>query len=192
MSDSTDPAGPAVTRGEVARGAGLAGLSRAGAFIEALAQPLYIWMFGLAAYGIYVVLWGAINLLTNLLDLSMTSALQRIVPTRSEETQVHGAVKLALLVTILPSLVVALLVALNADSVATLFSVAPEDRSSLPGAIALFVWALPLWTSSKWRRRRHGRAGRSVLRSGSGSCGSSSPAFCSRSASSSSASEARG
>ena len=146
MSDSTDPAGPAVTRGEVARGAGLAGLSRAGAFIEALAQPLYIWMFGLAAYGIYVVLWGAINLLTNLLDLSMTSALQRIVPTRSEETQVHGAVKLALLVTILPSLVVALLVALNADSVATLFSVAPEDRSSLPGAIALFVWALPLWT----------------------------------------------
>ena len=49
MSDSTDPAGPAVTRGEVARGAGLAGLSRAGAFIEALAQPLYIWMFGLAA-----------------------------------------------------------------------------------------------------------------------------------------------
>ena len=146
MSDSADPAGPAVTRGEVARGAGLAGLSRAGAFIEALAQPLYIWMFGLAAYGIYVVLWGAINLLTNLLDLSMTSALQRIVPTRSKEAQVHGAVKLALLVTILPSLLVALLVALNADSVATLFSVAPEDRASLPGAIALFVWALPLWT----------------------------------------------
>ena len=121
MSEPVDGVGPAVTRGEVARGAGLAGLSRAGAFIEALAQPLYIWMFGLAAYGIYVVLWGAINLLTNLLDLSMTSALQRIVPTRSEETEVHGAVKLALLVTILPSLLVALLVALNAEAVATFF-----------------------------------------------------------------------
>ena len=86
MTEFEDQTGPAVTRGtvtrgEVARGAGLAGLSRAGAFIEALAQPLYIWMFGLAAYGIYVVLWGVINLLTNILDLSMTSALQRIVPT---------------------------------------------------------------------------------------------------------------
>ena len=52
------PAPPAVTRGEVARGACLAGLSRAGALIEALAQPLYIWLFGLATYGVYVVLWG--------------------------------------------------------------------------------------------------------------------------------------
>ena len=43
-------------------GAGLAGLSRAGALIEALAQPLYIWLFGLAGYGIYVVLWGAVSL----------------------------------------------------------------------------------------------------------------------------------
>jgi hypothetical protein len=34
--DQPDPT-PAVTRGEVARGAGLAGLARAGAFIEAIA-----------------------------------------------------------------------------------------------------------------------------------------------------------
>ena len=151
MTDFEDQTGAAVTRGtvtrdEVARGAGLAGLSRAGAFIEALAQPLYIWMFGLAAYGIYVVLWGVINLLTNILDLSMTSALQRIVPTRAREQQVHGALKLALLITIIPSLIVASLVALNADQIATFFSAAPQDQSRLPGAITLFVWALPLWT----------------------------------------------
>ncbi|HET9427461.1 MAG TPA: polysaccharide biosynthesis protein [Allosphingosinicella sp.] len=162
MSEAFEEAGPAVTRGEVARGAGLAGLSRAGAFIEALAQPLYIWMFGLAAYGLYVVLWGAINLLTNLLDLSMTSALQRIVPTREQETEVHAAVKLALLVTILPSLIVALLVALNAGTVANFFSAAPEDQTRLPAAIALFVWALPLWvfievaTSAARARRAFG------------------------------------
>jgi len=135
----------AVTRGEVARGAGLAGLSRAGAIIEALAQPLYIWLFGLAGYGIYVVLWATVSLLTNILDLSMTSALQRIVPT-SDEEEAHGAVKLALLATVLPATLVALLVALNAESIAGLFSAAPEDAARLPGAIALFVWALPLWT----------------------------------------------
>ena len=58
MSDSA-----AVTRGEVARGAGLAGLARSGALIEAVAQPLYVWMFGLTAYGIYVVMWAAVKLL---------------------------------------------------------------------------------------------------------------------------------
>ena len=135
----------AVTRGEVARGAGLAGLARAGAIIEALAQPLYIWLFGLAGYGIYVVLWGAISLLTNILDLSMTSALQRVVPTRDEDGA-HGAVRLALLATVLPATAVALLVSLNADAIAGLFSAAPEDEARLPNAIALFVWALPLWT----------------------------------------------
>ena len=145
MSDDLSDS-PAVTRGEVARGAGLAGLSRAGALIEAVAQPLYIWMFGLPTYGIYVVLWGAISLLTNIFDLSMTSALQRVVPTRETEAHIHGAVKFALLVTVLPAALVALLVSLNADWVASFFSAAPVDAARLPGAIAMFVWALPLWT----------------------------------------------
>ena len=51
MQDVPSPPQPAVTRGDVARGAGLAGLSRAGALIEALAQPLYTWLFGIATYG---------------------------------------------------------------------------------------------------------------------------------------------
>ena len=45
-----------VTRRDVAKGAGLAGLAKAGAVIEALAQPLFTWLFGLATYGLYVVL----------------------------------------------------------------------------------------------------------------------------------------
>ena len=144
---SEDPAAaPAVTRGEVARGAGLAGLARASALIEALAQPLYIWMFGLTTYGLYVVLWGAVSLLTNIFDLSMTSALQRVVPTRRREELAHGAVKLALLVTVLPATLFALAVSLNATSVARLFSAAPADAPHLPAAVALFIWALPLWT----------------------------------------------
>jgi O-antigen/teichoic acid export membrane protein len=135
-----------VTRKDVARGAALAGLARAGALIEALAQPLFIWLFGLATYGIYVVLWGAINLATNIVDLAMTSALQREVPASSDEERAHGAVKFALLVSVLPAAVLAGLVTVNAEAVANLFSVAPEDRELLPQAVALFAWALPLWT----------------------------------------------
>lgn len=146
QDDPLAPGPPAVTRGEVARGAGLAGLARSGALIEALAQPLYIWMFGLPAYGIYVVLWGAVNLLTNLFDLSMTSALQRVVPTRDHDALAHGAVRLALLMTVLPAAAAALAIALNAEAAAGLFSAAPADAARLPAAIAMFVWALPLWT----------------------------------------------
>ena len=153
---------PAVTRGDVARGAGLAGLARTGALIEALAQPLYIWMFGLPAYGIYVVLWGAVSLLTNVLDLSMTSALQRVVPTRASESEAHGAVKFALIVTLLLGVAAAILVTVEADRVARLFSAAPADAARLPAAVALFVWALPLWifievsTSAARARRAFG------------------------------------
>jgi O-antigen/teichoic acid export membrane protein len=144
MSEEGDSA-PAVTRGDVARGAGLAGLSRAGALIEALAQPLYTWLFGLATYGIYVVLWGAVNLTTNIVHISMPLALQRVVPTQENEAA-HGAVKLALLIALIPSSLIALAVTLSAADVAAVFSAAPEDAARLPQAVALFVWALPLWT----------------------------------------------
>ena len=140
------PDPPAVSRGDVARGAGLAGLARMGALIEALAQPLFTWLFGLATYGLYVVLWGAINFIENIVDLSMTAALQRIVPTAESEEQAHAAVKFAILATVVPAAGVALLIALNAEGIAGLLSAAPEDRESLPLAIRLFAWALPLWT----------------------------------------------
>jgi len=140
------PATPAVTRGEVARGAGLAGLSRAGALIEALAQPLYTWLFGIATYGLYVVLWAAVSLITNIVDLSMTSALQRVVPTQDREEAAHGAVKLALILSVGPALLIAALISWQAAWIASFVSAAPEDVARLPLGIALFAWALPLWT----------------------------------------------
>jgi len=149
MSEAPADAPPnrdAVTRGDVARGAGLAGLSRAGALIEALSQPLYVWLFGLATYGLYAAMWSAVNLAENFIDLSLTTALQRIVPTRGDETQAHGAVKIAILVALAPALLIALLVSMNADWVAGFMSAAPKDRAQLPIAVAIFAWTLPLWT----------------------------------------------
>jgi O-antigen/teichoic acid export membrane protein len=145
MAAPTAPLEDNVTRGEVARGAGLVGLSRAAALIEAVAQPLFIWLYGLPAYGIYVALWASINFAENVVDLSLTSALQRIVPTGDEEGA-HGAVRAAFLVTVLPAALIALIVTLNAEWVASHFSAAPADRASLPTAVALFAWGLPLWT----------------------------------------------
>jgi O-antigen/teichoic acid export membrane protein len=136
----------AVTRGDVAKGAGLAGLARLSIAIEAFAQPIYVGLFGLATYGLYVVLWGAVNFLSNLLDLSMTSALQRVVPLQPDEEHAHAAVKGALLLSVGITTLVALLLSLGAPWIAPLLSAAPQDQARLPGAIALFAWALPLWT----------------------------------------------
>ncbi|HNS87857.1 MAG TPA: hypothetical protein PKH09_13225, partial [Parvularculaceae bacterium] len=64
----------------VAKGIGTTALARMGALVEIVAQPLYVLMFGLAGYGLYAVLWSAINLIENVCDLGMTSAMQRTVP----------------------------------------------------------------------------------------------------------------
>ncbi|MBO9602120.1 MAG: oligosaccharide flippase family protein [Novosphingobium sp.] len=131
---------------EVARGAWLAGLARTSVAIEAFAQPWYILLFGLPTYGLYVVLWGCVNFLSNLFDLSLTSALQREVPRQDSELRAHAAVRFALLLSLGLTVLVALAIALNADRLAALFSATPHDLQRLPKAIRIFAWALPLWT----------------------------------------------
>ena len=66
---------PAPDNHDVARGAGAALLGRMGAVFEIVAQPAYVWMIGLASYGLYTILWAAVNLVENVADLGMTSAL---------------------------------------------------------------------------------------------------------------------
>jgi O-antigen/teichoic acid export membrane protein len=80
--DTNDPAPPrqAITPRDFAKGTGTTLLARLGGVIEVVTQPLYVWLFGLAGYGLYAVLWAAINLIENIADLGMTSALQRTIP----------------------------------------------------------------------------------------------------------------
>lgn len=134
-----------VSRADVARGAGLAALARLGALVEVIAQPAYTWLFGIATYGVYVVLWAIVNIVENIVDLSLNQALQRLVPTESDD-DAHAAVRFALLVSVGAASVIALLATLFAGDLAGLISAAPRDRAQLPLAIALFAWALPLWT----------------------------------------------
>jgi O-antigen/teichoic acid export membrane protein len=68
-----------------------------------------------------------------------------VVP-KEEDAAAHGAVKLALLIALVPSTLIAMAVSLNASAVASIFSAAPEDAPHIPQAVAMFVWALPLWT----------------------------------------------
>ena len=143
MSESA--AQPAVTSRSVARGLGTTVLARLGAVVEIVAQPLYVLMFGLAGYGLYAVLWATINLLENIFDLGMTSAMQRTVPQSASDAEAAAALRTAMLFGVGPCLAVAGIVAFFAADLAPLLNVAERDRPLVVPAIQLFVWALPLW-----------------------------------------------
>ena len=143
MSD--DAASSAVTSRHVARGLGTTLLARMGAVVEIVAQPLYVLMFGLTGYGVYAVLWAAINLIENIFDLGMTSAMQRTVPQTASDDEAVAALRTALFFGVGPCLAVAAVIAVFAADLAPLLNVADKDRSLLVPAIQLFVWALPLW-----------------------------------------------
>jgi len=130
---------------QVAKGAGTAMLARAGGVIEIISQPLYVWLFGLPTYGLYMVLWSAVNLVENFADLGMTSALQRVVPQARDDLERAQALRLAMMLGLVPCILIALAVSLGAPWIAELVNVAAKDRDRLATGIALFAWALPFW-----------------------------------------------
>lgn len=136
---------PAVTSRSVARGLGTTVLARLGAVVEIVAQPLYVLMFGLAGYGLYAVLWATINLLENIFDTGMTSAMQRTVPQSASDAEAAAALRTAMVFGVGPCIVVAAIVAVFAADLGPLLNVADKDRALVTPAIRIFIWALPLW-----------------------------------------------
>ncbi|MES2498173.1 MAG: lipopolysaccharide biosynthesis protein [Pseudomonadota bacterium] len=144
MSSADTPELPPGSR-QVAQGAGTALLARAGGVIEIISQPLYVWLFGLPTYGLYMVLWSAVNLVENIADLGMTSALQRVVPQAKDDYERAAALRQAMLLGLVPCIVIALLASLSAPWIAQIVNVAAKDRDKLATGIAIFAWALPFW-----------------------------------------------
>lgn len=134
-----------VTSRHVAKGVGTSLLARAGTVIEVVAQPLYVAMFGLASFGLYTVLWAAINLAENIFDLGMTSAMQRTVPQAKDDAAAVRSLRAAMLLGILPNLAVAILAVIFAPRIAPMLHVAAHDIPLVVPAIRIFAWALPLW-----------------------------------------------
>ncbi len=141
----TDDPVPAVTQAHVARSVGTVLLARLGAVVEIVAQPLYVLMFGLAGYGLYAVLWAAVNLAENIFDFGMTSALQRTVPQAASEAEAAAALRTAIVWGVGPCVLVAVAAFFAAEPLAALVNVAAADAQRVAPAIRLFAWALPLW-----------------------------------------------
>jgi|CXWL01.1.fsa_nt_gi O-antigen/teichoic acid export membrane protein len=145
MTEATPQTSSPVTSRDVAKGAGTTLLARLGAVMEVVAQPLYVAMFGLASFGLYAVLWAAVNLAENVADLGMTSSMQRVVPQAKSRQEEVSALRSAMLMGVGPCIVVAAAASLAASSVAPMFNTAQSDAAFLVHAIAVFAWSLPLW-----------------------------------------------
>ncbi len=134
-----------VTSRDVAKGAGTTLIARLGGVIDVVAQPLYVWLFGLAGYGLYAVLWATVNLIENIADLGMTSALQRTVPQAKSERDAVASLRAAFLMGVGPCLLIAGIVTLIPTMIMPLFNASDADAAGLARKIAVFVWTLPLW-----------------------------------------------
>lgn len=159
MTKKTEIEAEAITSHDVAKGAGTTLLARLGAVVEVVAQPVYVWLFGLAGYGLYAALWAAITLTETIADLGMTTALQRTVPQAKSEAEAVAALRAAFLFGVGPSLVVAAFASLFAADLALVFNAAAADAARLASTISVFAWALPLWafvevSTSALRARR--------------------------------------
>ena len=143
MSTTTPP--ESIDSHRVARGLGSTVLARMGAVVELVAQPLYVLMFGLAGYGLYAVLWSTVNLIENICDLGMTSAMQRTVPKAATDAEAAEALRTALMFGVGPCLIVAGAISAFAYQIAPLINVAVSDEALVGPAIRLFIWTLPLW-----------------------------------------------
>jgi len=133
-----------VSTSDVARAAGTSSLARFGAVIEVLTTPALTWLFGVPAYGVYTVLAAAVTLGQGSVDFAMPTVLQRVVPQAADTATAHGAVKWALILGCVPSLIIAALVTAFAPAAAAAINAAPADSAGLVLAVVLFAWSLPL------------------------------------------------
>lgn len=131
---------------DVAKGAGTTVLARLGGVLEVIAQPLYIWLFGLAGYGFYGALWAATNLTQNVADLGATGAMQRVVPQAGTPQKEAAALRAALILGVVPCILIAIIVFFLAEPVSKFFNADARDSAQAADLIRLFIWALPLWS----------------------------------------------
>lgn len=122
----------------------MAALARLGALIELVAQPVYVWLYGLVGYGLYISLWSAVNILAFLFNLAMHQALQRLIPGAKDDVEAHGVLRFALLVTVVPAIILAAIISTLAGQIAPAFSASASASGQLPQIITLFIWSLPL------------------------------------------------
>ena len=129
----------------VARSAGYAFLGRLGALIEPVSIILFAKLYGAPTLGLFLLLWGYVQLAAVGSDFAMTTALQRFVPSTRNEDRIHGTLKLALLVSTVLSVLFAVGLSWGSEVFLPYISADPAAVGNMSTIIDIYVWAIPLW-----------------------------------------------
>jgi len=130
---------------QVARGAGFAFLGRLGALIEPIGVILFAKLYGAPTLGLFLLLWGYVQLVAVGSDFAMTTALQRFVPSTEDEDRIHGTLKLSLIVSTVLSILFAVGLSWGSDFFLPYISADPAAVGNMSTIIDIYVWAIPLW-----------------------------------------------
>lgn len=129
----------------VIRGAGFAFLGRLGALIEPISVFAFAKLYGVATFGVFLYLWGAVQLISTFTDLGMTTALQRFVPTQKTREDEHRVVRIALFASFLFSTASAAVIASLAPFIAPHIQTEGLSHDFVASVIRVYAFALPLW-----------------------------------------------
>lgn len=143
----------------VTRGAGLAFLGRMGALFEPVSVVVFAQLYGAPNLGLFLLLWGYVQLVVAATDLATSVALQRFIPSTKDEDKVHAILKASILVSIVLSVIASLALTLAAPWLATHINAEEGVSGDLSLIIATYAWAIPIWclvevTTAAMRARR--------------------------------------
>lgn len=143
----------------VARGAGMAFLGRLGALIEPISVLIFAKLYGAPTLGLFLLLWGYVQLAAVGSEYAMTTTLQRFVPSSSDEDRIHRILKIVLMLSTGAGILFAVALTLAAPFLAGFINAEQGVTGQLETIIRIYAWAVPLWalidvTTAAVRARR--------------------------------------
>lgn len=129
----------------VTRGAGLAFLGRMGALLEPVSVVVFANLYGAPTLGLFMLLWGYVQLVVAGTDMATSVAIQRFVPATKDDETACAILKAALLISIVLSSVVAAAIGLAAPFLARFVNADENTTEQLTTIIAIYAWCIPIW-----------------------------------------------
>lgn len=130
----------------IAKNAGIAFLGQSAAVVEALGLLVFTWLYSTAVVGLFFTLWAALKVLTAVTEFAMTTSQQRYTPASGTPAGSAKVFKTALSVSLLTSILGALLIVFFAPGIASYFESGAIPEQTFVDIIRIYAWALPFWT----------------------------------------------
>jgi O-antigen/teichoic acid export membrane protein len=129
----------------VTRGAGMVFLGRMGALLEPISIIVFANLYGAPALGLFMLLWGYVQVSVAGTDMATSVAIQRFIPAAKDDETACAILKASLLISLVLSLLLAAALSLAAPYLAQFINTDARTDKYLSTIIAIYVWTIPVW-----------------------------------------------